>query len=153
SHEQYAQLCEELSEWKNKYKNELRIEPADSMGYCNPITDSFLGEDYEWQGCNAGICVLGIEANGNVKGCLSLQDDKFIAGSVKEKGLINIWNDDDLFPYSRGYDASKMEGNCKGCQSAEQCKAGCLGMAYSLHKSIHQNSYCYKSIKNQQCQK
>jgi radical SAM protein with 4Fe4S-binding SPASM domain len=146
THAQYKQLCDELLQWQRRYAKELRIASADSIGYCHPVTDALLGEDYEWQGCNAGISVLGIEADGKVKGCLSLQDAHFSSGNVKETGLIDIWNDDLRFPYSRGYDASKMEGCCKGCASAEQCKAGCLGMAYSLHGSIHQNSYCYKSI-------
>ncbi|MDR1123365.1 MAG: radical SAM protein [Elusimicrobiota bacterium] len=146
THAKYKQLCDELLQWRKQYDKQVRIEAADSIGYCHPVTDALWGEDYEWQGCNAGIYVMGIEANGNVKGCLSLQDPKFTAGNVRETGLIEIWNDDSRFPYTRSYDASKMEGSCKGCESAEQCKAGCLGMAYSLHGSIYQNSYCYKSI-------
>jgi radical SAM protein with 4Fe4S-binding SPASM domain len=146
THAQYKQLCDEMLSWQNKYSKDVKIASADSIGYCHPVTDALLGEDYEWQGCNAGIYVLGIEADGNVKGCLSLQSDAFRSGNLKETSLIDIWNDDSRFPYSRSYDAAKMEGNCKDCVSAPQCKAGCLGMAYSLHGSIHQNSYCYKSI-------
>ncbi|MDR0953702.1 MAG: radical SAM protein [Elusimicrobiota bacterium] len=143
---EYKQLCEEVLQWRNKYKGQVRIETADSIGCCHPITDALLGDDYEWQGCNAGMHLLGIEANGNIKGCLSLQDPKFLAGNVKETSLLDIWADDTRFPYTRGYDATKMEGACTGCETAARCKAGCLGMAYSLHGSIYQNSYCYKSI-------
>ncbi|MDR1684698.1 MAG: radical SAM protein [Elusimicrobiota bacterium] len=154
THAQYNRLCDDVLKWRNQYAGKVRIESADSMGYCHPVTDALLGAGFEWQGCNAGIHVLGIEANGNVKGCLSLQDAAFSAGNVKETNLIDIWNDDARFPYTRGYDASKMEGACKNCKSAGQCKAGCLGMAYSLHGGIHQNSYCYSAIeKAQKCGK
>ena len=147
SQEQYAQLCEDVVAWKRKYASKLRIAGADSLGYCDDgIVDELL-DGAEWMGCNAGIYNIGIESNGNVKGCLSLQDDKFIAGNVKEKTLIDIWENDDNFWYTRKYDAKNITGSCKNCKKAEKCKAGCLGMAYSLHKSIYENSYCYKNIR------
>jgi len=145
THEQYAQFVDDIAAWQEKYCHRVRIMPADSIGYCHPVTDDMLG-DSEWQGCNAGLYVLGIEANGNVKGCLSLQDDRFAAGNIRDRSLIDIWNDDSCFAYTRLYDDTKMHGSCEGCESAGQCKAGCLGMAYSVHGSIHENSYCYKNI-------
>ncbi|MBU0504504.1 MAG: radical SAM protein [bacterium] len=149
SHQQYTQLVEDIATWQEKYSHRVRIMPADSIGYCHPVTDHMLGES-EWQGCNAGLYVIGIEANGNVKGCLSLQDDRFRAGNVRERSLIEIWNDDSCFAYTRLYDETKMQGSCQGCDTAGQCKAGCLGMAYSVHGSIHENSYCYKKIKEKE---
>jgi len=145
--EQYAQLCEDVASWKKEYASKLRIAGADSLGYCDDgIVDELL-EGAEWMGCNAGIYNVGIESNGNVKGCLSLQDDNFISGNVKEQPLTTIWKNDDNFWYTRKYDAKNITGSCKSCKKAEQCKAGCLGMAYSLHKSIYENSYCYKNIR------
>lgn len=143
--EQYKKLIDDILRWKEIYKDQVKVFPADSIGYCHTIMDKLL-DGAEWNGCSAGKHSIGIEANGNVKGCLSLQHDKFIAGNVKEKSLVDMWNDDDAFAYTRKYDSSLMEGNCKDCSEANQCKAGCLGMAFSLHNSIHENSYCYRSI-------
>lgn len=153
SKKEYMALCDMLLKWQKQGAGRTRILSADSIGYCHPVTDALLEQDTEWQGCNAGINVLGIEADGTVRGCLSLQDKFFNSGNVKERSLIEIWNDDACFPYTRAYDSSKMEGACKGCDSAERCKAGCLGMAYSLHGSVQQNSYCYKSIEKELCGK
>lgn len=147
SKDQYAKLCEDLYEWKKKYVSKLRIVGADSIGYCDGgIIDELLDGD-EWMGCNAGIYNLGIESNGSVKGCLSLQDDKFIAGNIRERSIVDIWGDRDAFWYTRQYDPNLMSGSCKGCIKSRQCMAGCLGMAYSIHNTIYENSYCYKSIK------
>ncbi|HOX23028.1 MAG TPA: radical SAM protein [Elusimicrobiales bacterium] len=145
---QYAVLCEDISRWQKQHKGQLNIATADSIGYCHPLTDEMLG-DFEWQGCNAGMYVVGIESDGAVKGCLSLQDKKFHAGNVRERKFSEIWKDDSCFAYTRRYDPSKMQGRCAACEAAQQCKAGCLGMAYSVTGSIYENSYCYKAIKEQ----
>lgn len=142
---QYAELIDDIYAWQNKYEKQMKIFPADSIGYCHGNAEKIL-TDEEWLGCSAGCYILGIEANGNVKGCLSLQDDFFVAGNVRDKGLIDIWNDDNAFAYTRKYDPSKMTGKCGLCSKKEDCRAGCLGMAYSLGKTIHENPYCYKSI-------
>lgn len=146
SPEQYVTLCEDISRWQKENKGKIFIATADSIGYCHPLTDEMLG-DFQWEGCNAGMYVVGIESDGGVKGCLSLQDKKFYAGNVRERKLSEIWNDDNCFAYTRLYDASKMEGQCAKCAAASQCKAGCLGMAYSVTGSIHENRYCYRALK------
>jgi radical SAM protein with 4Fe4S-binding SPASM domain len=150
SHEQYALLTEDIVKWHKENKPEeggIEIISSDCLGYCHPLTDSLYDEDSEWQGCNAGISVIGIESNGNVKGCLSLQDDYFISGNVKNRSLFDIWNDDNSFPYTRNYDVSKISGCCKNCEVFERCKAGCLGFAYSVFGNIYENSYCYRNIR------
>jgi len=143
--EQYVELIDDLYVWREEYKDVVNILPADSIGYCHEKIQAMLGDNV-WQGCPAGQYSLGIEANGNVKGCLSLQSDSFVAGNVRERSILDIWNDDSAFAYTRQYDTSLMQGQCGKCESARDCKAGCLGMAYSLHNTIYENTYCYKSI-------
>jgi len=145
SHEQYAQLVHDISRWQNEQKGRVRIMPADSIGYCHPLTDDML-EGAEWQGCNAGKFVIGIESNGNVKGCLSLQHDDFKAGNVRERSLIDIWNDDACFAYTRQYDHTRMCGACSTCSDGKRCQAGCMAIAHSVHGTIYENGYCYKTI-------
>ncbi|MFH1728279.1 MAG: radical SAM protein [Pseudomonadota bacterium] len=142
---QLVELTNDILKWKEEYGDKIKITIADSMGYCHDKIDKLL-DGATWDGCSAGKYVLGIESNGNVKGCLSLQDDKFSAGNVRNRSLKDIWYDDNCFAYTRNYDPKQMEGNCQNCSSHEECKAGCLSMAYSLHKSIYKNEYCYKHI-------
>ena len=49
-----------------------------------------------WKGCQAGMQAIGIEANGRVKGCLSLQarqgdHDPFVEGNLRETRLADLW--------------------------------------------------------------
>jgi radical SAM protein with 4Fe4S-binding SPASM domain len=142
---QYVRLCDDIRLWQKACGKRIRIAAADSIGYCHPVTDAILG-DCEWRGCNAGMHVLGVQADGSVLGCLSLQAPEFVAGNVRRRRLSAIWNDDSRFAYTRGHDASRLEGACAACAAAKQCKAGCLGMAYSVDGSIHRNSTCYRAI-------
>ncbi|MCX5797058.1 MAG: radical SAM protein [Elusimicrobia bacterium] len=143
--EQFTTLCDDILRWQKATAGRLRILPADSLGYCHPVTDALLG-DYEWQGCNAGLYVVGIQADGTVLGCLSLQDKAFSAGNVRQRPLSEIWADDAAFAYTRRHDPAKLEGACKACGQAAVCKAGCLGMAFSTSGTIGRNPYCYKAI-------
>ena len=142
---QYVTLCDDILRWQKESAGKLRIMPADSLGYCHPVTDALLS-DYEWQGCNAGLYVIGIRADGTVLGCLSLQDASFSAGSVRRRPLTEIWDDDDAFAYTRKSDPSKLTGACRSCPSGPVCKAGCPGMAFSIGGTIHENPYCYRAI-------
>jgi radical SAM protein with 4Fe4S-binding SPASM domain len=143
--EQYVRLCDDVLRWRKAHAGAMRVEPADSLGYCHPVTDALFG-DCEWRGCNAGVCVVGIQADGAVVGCLSLQDKGFVAGNVKERPFSDIWDDPASFPYTRRYPVPEMEGACGACPSRRRCKAGCLGMAYSVTGTLTRNPYCYKTI-------
>lgn len=143
--EQYVKLCDDLLAWRKQHGETIRIMPADSVGYCHPVTDAMM-DGYEWQGCNAGLHVIGIQCDGTVLGCLSLQDKAFSAGNVKKTSLPDIWRDDDAFAYTRKPDLAGFSGSCGKCGSSAVCKAGCLGMAYSITGGTKSNPYCYKAI-------
>ncbi|MBF0106063.1 MAG: radical SAM protein [Deltaproteobacteria bacterium] len=145
SRDQYKKLIDDMALLRGQHKDQIKIFAADSIGYCHPVTNSFL-DDTEWLGCSAGLFNIGIESNGTVKGCLSLQQPQFNAGNVRERSLIDIWKDDDAFAYTRKYDAKKMTGACKACEANEQCKAGCIAMAYSINNTLYENNYCYKLL-------
>lgn len=150
SHEEYGVLVNDIASWQKEYGDRITIYPADSIGYCHTIFKKML-KGSQWNGCNAGLYVIGIEADGTVKGCLSLQDEYFRSGNVREKALTDIWKDDDAFFYTRKYDTSRMAGTCGECRHKETCKSGCLSIAYSVHHSIHENTYCYESIQGGRC--
>jgi radical SAM protein with 4Fe4S-binding SPASM domain len=145
---QYVQLIDDIYDWKQQYGDVLKINAADTLGYCYGKAADIL-DDAEWTGCYAGCFNLAIESNGNVKGCLSLQDDSFIEGNIRERSIIDIWNDPNSFAYTRRYDTSKLTGCCKECTESKVCKAGCTGMAFAIGNTIYENQYCYRNILGQ----
>ena len=92
-----------------------------------------------WIGCQAGISVLGIQSNGNIKGCLTLPDD-FICGNIKEDSLQEILGRLRLRK-------KNPISYCTKCDLVNECKGGCLGTAYSL--KTHDTPYCLRAIENE----
>jgi len=119
--------------------------PADSIGYCHSSAID-VWDDLEWGGCNAGRYVIGIQSNGNVSGCLSLQHDSFIVGNVRKRNLKDIREDNEAFSYTRGFRKDKLCGSCKDCSKGDECNSGCLAMGYSSTGELYNNPYCYKNI-------
>lgn len=143
--EQYAALVEFVYNSQQQYKKEnrkMRVMPADSVGYCYGIAEKIWG-DLAWNGCNAGKYALGIQSNGNVTGCLSLQDPEFVAGNLREKSLAEIWNDDANFSYNRKFSEKDLCGYCAACDKGAACKGGCIAVGKAITSQFHNNPYCY----------
>lgn len=148
SREQYVELVEFIHQCQREYKDnglKMNVMPADSIGYCHGIASEIWG-DMEWCGCNAGRYVIGIKSNGDVVGCLSLQDNRFVSGNVKQQGLSEIWNNDEAFSYNRSFHTGLLKGECVNCSNGEQCRGGCLAMGYSVSGELNRNPYCYKTM-------
>ena len=101
-----------------------------------------------WTGCSAGCHVIGIESNGNIKGCLSLPSakngvDAFVEGNIRETPLREIWKRKGAFAYNRSFSLDDLGGFCKTCDYAEICRAGCTWMSFSQAGSVRDNPYCY----------
>lgn len=128
----------------------MNVFPADGVGYYSRFEKVIRPDG--WPGCQAGLCAIGIEANGNIKGCLSLypeaqEDNPFVEGNVKEKSLREIWEDPEAFAYNRQFDPQKAEGFCKTCQYLEECRCGCSAEAFSLTRTTYNNPYClYREV-------
>lgn len=99
------------------------VSGADVFGYLGKMGREVQGN---WIGCQAGMRTLGIGSDGTIRGCLSLQLDKFIEGNTHEKSLKEIWNDKNSFKYNRRFDCSMLTGYCKDCLYASVCKGGCV---------------------------
>jgi MoaA/NifB/PqqE/SkfB family radical SAM enzyme len=74
----------------------LLLMPGNNLGYFGPeeaLMRSMKPETPDhWGGCQAGRYVMGIESNGDVKGCPSLQPD-YIGGNLLQQPLETIWAD------------------------------------------------------------
>lgn len=129
-----------------KNRNKVKITTSDTIGYCYQEDilnlNQKTGHVTKFSGCYAGKRVIGIEANGNVKGCLSLQDDRFIEGNIRKEKLSEIWNKEGNFSYTRNFDTHLLSGVCQDCKYGEKCKGGCSFMSLGATGSLHNNPYC-----------
>jgi radical SAM protein with 4Fe4S-binding SPASM domain len=126
------------------------VNPGDDIGYygkCEKaIRDS--GADISfWIGCRAGCQVIGIESNGNIKGCLSLPssmhgEDKFVEGNIRNGRLADIWNRPGGFAYNRDFTEDQLGGFCAVCRYRTFCRGGCTWTAFSHTKNRYDNPYC-----------
>ncbi len=89
-----------------------------------------------WVGCQAGLSVLGIQSNGNIKGCLTLPDE-FIQGNVRTQSLKEILT-------RLRSNKRKLNRLCVNCDLVNSCMGGCLGTAYALN--CFEDPYCLRSI-------
>ncbi|MBF0443707.1 MAG: radical SAM protein [Oligoflexales bacterium] len=141
----FRTLMHDVRSWKNDHAERIRIMPADCMGYCHKVAEElFDGES--WEGCSSGCYVLGIKADGDVVGCLSLQSPEFSAGNVRERSISEIWQDPGSFQNSRVYDTSKARGDCALCEFVSQCRAGCHAIAFSRKGDVYENDLCLYAI-------
>jgi radical SAM protein with 4Fe4S-binding SPASM domain len=101
-----------------------------------------------WTGCPAGCSIIGIESNGNIKGCLSLPsaangEDVFIEGNIRDMPLRDIWTRPGAFKYNREFTTEQLGGFCKTCEYAEVCRGGCTWSSFSQNKLLKDNAHCY----------
>lgn len=138
-----------------KQRGEVYIDVGDNVGYFSKhewVLRS--GADTPlfgcWCGCSAGCLAIGIEANGNVKGCLSLQCSSFVEGNIRDQPLSAIWTRPGGFRYTRGFTTADLAGYCKGCDYGEICRGGCTFMAFGATGSPHNNPFCLYRIQGRQ---
>jgi radical SAM protein with 4Fe4S-binding SPASM domain len=111
----------------------VKIAACNSMGYFGPH-ESLLRKGLggkRFTGCPAGIRTVGIESNGNVKGCLAIMPggdgcgSPYVEGNVREERLSAIWRRPGAFAYNRLWSADDLEGFCRTCSHATACRGGC----------------------------
>lgn len=139
-----------------KKRNRVTVSVGDNIGYFShheaELRDHPNREGLNfWCGCAAGCLNIGIESNGNVKGCLSLQSDRFVEGNIREKSLKEIWNKKGNFSYTRDFKKENLAGYCRDCEFGEICRGGCVFIAFGATGSPHNNPYClYRVMKEKQ---
>jgi radical SAM protein with 4Fe4S-binding SPASM domain len=125
---------------------------ADDIGYYGKPEPGLRDDGGElpfWIGCRAGCQVVGIESNGNVKGCLSLPssmhgETRFVEGNLRDKPLSEIWKSEGAFAYNRKWNESKLTGFCRVCRYHDFCRGGCT---WTVHCHAGQggegNPFCF----------
>ncbi len=120
---------------------ELPLIGAHCFGYFSMILPE-LGLD-PWIGCQAGKSVLGIQSNGNIKGCLTLSDD-FIEGNIRTTNISDIINSRFDLKYNQYLHKNNSQDYCYNCEMFKKCKGGCLGTRMALNS--FDNPYCLRAI-------
>ena len=125
----------------------LPVAGSHDIGYNSRVLSRY-SELPEWDGCAAGLYTLGILSDGRIKGCLSMHDD-FIEDSIRNHGLVDIWNDPKLFARNRYFDVSQLSGPCKGCEFGAKCRAGCANVSYTVTGDTFNNPYCFYHLEKE----
>lgn len=157
-HSDYIIQPEELPELerfilKVKQDGRLRLDIADNIGYFGKSEETFRASPTArlpfWTGCYAGIQAMGIDANGDIKGCLSMPSlPEFIEGNVRKQSLKEIWERPGGFSYNRDFKTAMLEGDCIGCEYGHICRGGCKSTAYCFTGSFFNNPYCFYRIES-----
>ncbi len=129
---------------------------GDSIGFFGPYDSqlratSWKGTPQRWGGCQAGLRAIGIEANGGIKGCLSMQafgggSDPFLEGNVRERSLSDIWFGEQAFAYNRQFDEDDLTGFCRGCRHRRACRGGAKCVAAAVTQCVSEDPYCYYRV-------
>jgi len=131
-----------VQEYNQLPKGPMMVQLADNIGYyvsC-PGGNNLL----EFGGCAAGLSVIGIDSTGDVRGCESLKDDRFIEGNLKTQTLRDIWQDAERFSYNRGFSPSFLTGGCAECVHGGFCAGGCRSHNYFAHQKLYESTVCAK---------
>lgn len=117
---------------------------ADNIGYYTPEEGFARGRDGAvFTGCGAGLTTLGIDSVGNVRGCESMYDPRFVEGNLRERSLLEIWTDPDAFSYNRKFTPERLTGACAACPHGEICAGGCRSYNYFAGGGkLYENPLC-----------
>lgn len=123
----------------------IRFLAGNNVGYFGPGERALRRElrDPEQAGCAAGRRILGIEANGDIKGCPSLLTHDWVGGNVRDARLQDIWERSEKLRYTRDRTVADLWGYCRTCYYADECRAGCTWTASSLFGRPGNNPYCH----------
>ncbi len=124
----------------------ISILPGNNLGYFDRTeaqlrTPPNRPPQDHFQGCVAGRYVMGIESDGSVKGCPSLQSS-YIGGNVKQTSLAELWANAPTLAFARKRTRDDLWGFCKDCPFAETCLGGCTFTAHSVLGRPGNNPYC-----------
>lgn len=123
----------------------IRFEPGNNIGYFGPFESVFRGKMRRGhtEPCSAGRTTLGIEANGDIKGCPSLTSADYVGGNIREARLSDIWLRREPLRFARGRTREDLWGFCHDCYYADDCLGGCTWTAHVLFGRRGNNPYCH----------
>lgn len=141
--DQIAELARKLADFVRQKR--ARIAVSDNIGYYSReepiIRGSFKDRSTFWMGCLAGLRVVAVMSDGDVKGCPS-HPRSFAVGNIRSEPFAEIWAAGERFAYNTAWQEELLEGQCKTCPYGSLCRAGCTTMAYAITGTIYDNPFC-----------
>ena len=126
---------------------------ADNIGYYTEKEGSLRGNTSGkavFLGCGAGLDNIGIDSEGNVRGCEAMYDESFIEGNLRNRSLYDIWNDPGAFSYNRQFTPEKLSGKCKDCEYGCKCAGGCRSYNYFATGKLYESPYCARQSREKE---
>ena len=124
----------------------IKLWPGDNVGYFGPTEHVLRHERARGAcpgGCGGGIITIGIESNGDIKGCSAMATEGFVAGNVRKRTIKDMWDNAPELRMTRDFKVEDLWGFCRSCYYAEVCKGGCIWTASTLLGKRGNNPYCY----------
>ena len=123
----------------------ISIWPGNNLGYFGPEESTLRGTLPlgHTAACGAGRAILGIEADGSIKGCPSLPSAAWTGGNIRDNTLKDIWERAEPLRYTRDRTVDSLWGYCRGCYYAEQCMAGCTWTSFVFFGKAGNNPFCH----------
>lgn len=121
----------------------MKIQLADNIGYYAGSPAEGLLQKF--RGCGAGLLSIGIDNDGNVRGCESMKDDRFIEGNLNSRTLADIWADEDSFSYNRKFNRKLLTGGCADCQYGGYCAGGCRSHNFFSLGRLYESVICARN--------
>jgi radical SAM protein with 4Fe4S-binding SPASM domain len=123
------------------------IMPGNNLGYFGPeealLRSQRADQRDHFSGCQAGRYVMGIESDGAVKGCPSLQTSHYVGGSLKDRTLQSIWSETPELAFTRARTREDLWGFCQTCPFGDVCLGGCSFTAHAVLGRPGNNPYCH----------
>ena len=134
----------------------IHLTVGDSIGYYGPHDKVLRGRGWRgrkecWKGCQAGMQAIGIEADGGVKGCLSLQakwgeSDPFVEGNLRHNTLEEIWYRRGIFAFNRNFHTDQLTGGCRACRFGSLCRGGARCVSSAVLQKLTEDPYCWYRV-------
>jgi radical SAM protein with 4Fe4S-binding SPASM domain len=123
----------------------MLLMPGNNIGYFGPYEQVLRPHmvDKHCGSCGAGRGSLGIEANGDIKGCPSLPSEPYVGGNVREHSLQEIWERSSALRFTRERTVADLHGFCRTCYYAEACLGGCTWTTHTLFGRPGNNPFCH----------
>ncbi len=123
----------------------VRLWPGNNIGYFGPYESLLRGSlpRGHMASCGAGRGTLGVEANGDIKGCPSLPTADYVGGNIRETTLRDVWERAAPLRFTRDRTVEDLWGYCRGCYYNDDCRAGCSWTSHVLFGRPGNNPYCH----------
>ncbi len=125
--------------------NGIELQPGNNIGYFGPYEHLLRagGEDGAvWAGCQAGAWVLGLEADGKIKGCPSLPSTEYSGGNIRQMTIADAVDHAQQLTSIRERTREDLWGYCADCYYGDHCLAGCTWTSHCLMGKPGNNPYC-----------